>query len=249
MKLSKRLERLAGMVTEGNRLADVGTDHGYVPICLCEQGKIPSAIAMDISEGPLSRARAHIQEAGLTQYIETRRSDGLTALREGEVDTVLIAGMGGMLMERILYEGRALLSEVRELILQPQSELAGIRQWLERNGWRLVCEDVVYEDGKYYFPMRAVQGKEADFYTIAEYRYGRLKYQQSLPVLEQYLKKRLEVNRDIFDKLPRNGKERTEVREWIVKRDIRFLEEALEGCIGLQKKEGIESGENMSGTD
>ena len=106
MNISKRLNRLAGMVTEGSRLTDVGTDHGYVPLCLCRQGRIPSAIAMDVNEGPLLRAKEHIREAELDAYIETRLSDGLSALNPGEADTVLIAGMGGNLMERILADGQ-----------------------------------------------------------------------------------------------------------------------------------------------
>lgn len=102
MKLSKRMQRLASLVTEGNRLADVGTDHGYIPIALVQEGKIPHAIAMDVNAGPLSRAIEHIRESGLSTYIETRQSDGLAGLLPKEADTVLIAGMGGMLTVRIL---------------------------------------------------------------------------------------------------------------------------------------------------
>ena len=76
MQLSRRMQKLASLVTEGNRLADVGTDHGYIPIALVQAGKIPSAIAMDVNRGPLARAEAHIREAGLATYIETRLSDG-----------------------------------------------------------------------------------------------------------------------------------------------------------------------------
>ena len=94
--------------TKGSRLADIGTDHGYIPIALVQKGRIPSALAMDVGKGPLSRAREHIHSQGLDTYIETRLSDGLTELHEGEADTVLIAGMGGMLMKRILEGGKRL---------------------------------------------------------------------------------------------------------------------------------------------
>ena len=94
--------------TKGSRLADIGTDHGYIPIALVQEGRIPSALAMDVGKGPLSRAREHIHSQGLDTYIETRLSDGLTELHEGEADTVLIAGMGGMLMKRILEGGKRL---------------------------------------------------------------------------------------------------------------------------------------------
>ena len=104
MQLSLRLSAIAGLVTRGNRLVDVGCDHGYLPVSLYLDGKIPGAIAMDVRKGPLSRAQEHISQYGLDAYIETRLSDGLEALKPGEGDTLVIAGMGGPLMERITEE-------------------------------------------------------------------------------------------------------------------------------------------------
>ena len=114
MQLSKRLSAVAEFVTPGGCLVDVGTDHGYVPIALLEQKKISSAIAMDVNRGPLERAREHIAQYQMGDYIETRLSDGLHALRAGEGDSLLIAGMGGGLTIRILSEGEPLLSGFRE---------------------------------------------------------------------------------------------------------------------------------------
>ena len=91
------MKAVASMVTAGNVLADVGTDHGYVPIALVQRKKIPRAIAMDINKGPLQRACEHIAEFRLEDYIETRLSDGVAKLEVGEVDTILVAGMGGEL--------------------------------------------------------------------------------------------------------------------------------------------------------
>ena len=133
MQLSRRMQRLASLVTEGNRLADVGTDHGYVPIALVRERKIPSAVAMDVNKGPLARAEEHIREAGLSTYIRLRRSDGLQELQAGEADTILIAGMGGMLMVRILEEGGHCLDMAEELILQPQSDIYMVRRWLSEH--------------------------------------------------------------------------------------------------------------------
>ena len=95
VKLSKRMKAVASMVTPGNILADIGTDHGYVPIALVQRERIPKAIAMDINKGPLQRAKDNIVLYHMEEYIETRLSDGVEALLEGEVDTILIAGMGG----------------------------------------------------------------------------------------------------------------------------------------------------------
>lgn len=229
MKLSKRLNRLAEMVTAGNRLADVGTDHGYVPICLCSRKKIPGAIAMDVNEGPLLRAQSHIRECGLENYIETRLSDGLTALRPGEADTVLIAGMGGALTVRILSEGMQGLTGVRELILQPQSEIHEVRRWLLAHGYRIVCEDILLDEEKYYPMMKAIPGA-SEAYSEEEYRFGRLELQNSLDILRESLEKSLSVQKQIADSLPASGAERIQKRRLEVEQEIRTLQEVLKCC-------------------
>ena len=116
MVLSHRLRAVSDLVTQGNRLADIGTDHAFVPIFLVEEGRIPSAVAMDINAGPLERAREHILLHGLEDRIRTRLSDGLQALERGEADTILIAGMGGALTVRILQQRKGLSQEVKELV-------------------------------------------------------------------------------------------------------------------------------------
>ena len=104
IKLSKRMKAVSSMVTPGGMLADIGTDHGYVPISLVQRKKVKRAIAMDVNIGPLQRANEHIREFKLEEYIETRLSDGVEKLEVGEVDSILIAGMGGELVIRILTE-------------------------------------------------------------------------------------------------------------------------------------------------
>ena len=136
------------MVTEGSSLADVGTDHGYIPIALVQTGKVSRAIAMDINKGPLERAALHIREQHLEDRITTRLSDGMTALKEGEADTVLIAGMGGALTVHILEGGAHCLASVKELILQPQSEIWLVREWLCEHGYKITDEDIVLDEGK-----------------------------------------------------------------------------------------------------
>lgn len=174
MKLSKRLETIvsqAAKVTAGGRAADVGCDHGFVPITLVEMGAASQAIAMDVRKGPLERAKAHIAECGLSDVIETRLSDGLTKLNPGEADTVIIAGMGGELMLRILKDGAHVRSHIRHWILSPQSELSVFRHGLEELGLAVTEEVMVEEDGKYYVIITAEPGQmhwEEEF----RYRYG-----------------------------------------------------------------------------
>ena len=128
MELSKRLQAVADLVSEGQIVADVGTDHGYFPIYLLESGKCERAIAMDINKGPLLRAKEHIAEHGLDAKIEVKLSDGVEALSVGACDCVVVAGMGGALAVKIMEEGQAVFKSLREFVLQPQSELAKVRQ-------------------------------------------------------------------------------------------------------------------------
>lgn len=147
---------LARMVTPGNRVADVGCDHGFLSIYLVQNGISPRALAMDVRMGPLAAARVHIDECGLGAYIDTRLSDGLKECRPGEADTAVIAGMGGPLMEKILTESMERAAQLKELILQPQSELGRFRRFLKKSGFVIIDEGAVYEEEKYYFAMKAV---------------------------------------------------------------------------------------------
>lgn len=160
--LSKRLQMLADMVTEGSRVADVGCDHGFLSIWLIQAGVSPGVLAMDVRKGPLAAAREHIETYGLGDYIETRLSDGLKGCEAGEADTLVCAGMGGRLMERILTESMEKVKGLKELILQPQSELWEFRVFLRREGFAVLQEEAVCEDGKFYFAMKAVPGAVVD---------------------------------------------------------------------------------------
>lgn len=203
MQLSLRLSAIAEMVTEGSRLVDVGCDHGYLPVYLVLNRRIPSAIAMDVRKGPLSRAKEHLEEYGLGEYIETRLSDGLHGLKTGEGDTLVIAGMGGPLMEKILTEGETVLGGFRELILQPQSDIPHFRHFLVENGWNIIEERMILEDGKFYPMMKAVRksGEEPAAYSKMEEWFGKLLLEQRDPVLKQYLERELKIRMEILKKL------------------------------------------------
>jgi len=228
------MQILASKVTKGNRLADVGTDHGYIPIALVLQKKIPSAVAMDVNEGPLKRARQHIQEQGLDTYIEVRLSDGLEKLQPNEADTVLIAGMGGALTVQILKGGSHCLSTVKELILQPQSEIFLVRGYLFQNGYRILEEDIVLEDGKYYPIIKAVLGKEdpMESVTFAELYYGKVQIQKSLPVLKDYLNLELCKTKSLIEVLKQNGQEHSVRMEELIQKQERicWTQQKMKSC-------------------
>ncbi len=156
VELSARMQALADMVSQGRNVCDVGCDHGFVSIYMVQKGIAPKVYAMDVRTGPLDRAKEHIAQYQLEAYIETRLSDGLEKLEIGEADCMLCAGMGGPLMMKILTEGRKKAQAMKELILQPQSEIALFRKFLREEGYKIVQENMIYEDGKYYPMIKAV---------------------------------------------------------------------------------------------
>lgn len=145
MRLSDRLETVVSMVRPAESAADIGTDHGHVPVELVRRGTVKRALAMDVRKGPLSRAEESVAMAGLENRIETRLSDGLEKLSPGEAEAVVIAGMGGELMIHILEQGRHMWDSVGQWILSPQSEIPKMRKWLWDNGFPVEKEEMVFE--------------------------------------------------------------------------------------------------------
>lgn len=184
IKLSKRMQRVADMV-ESDSVADVGCDHAYVAMWLANKGK--KVIAMDVKQGPLDIARHNVSVANLGALVEVRMSDGLTALSDNEVSTAVLAGMGGELIIRILDAGRRHLDNGISLVLQPQSEVHKVREYLLTNSYTISDEAMVYEDGKYYNIIKAEPGKCEVFYNDIELLYGRLLLERKDAVLKEYL--------------------------------------------------------------
>lgn len=227
-QLSARLSAIAEMVTVGNRLADVGCDHGYLSIFLVQSGIVPSAIAMDVRPGPLGRAREHIAQAGLSDSIETRLSDGLEALSPSEADTLVIAGMGGPLMERILTSGAAVRDSFAELILQPQSDIPHFRHFIRSQGWEIVQEELILEDGKFY-PMMKVQKAPSVLlpWSLEEEAFGKLLLDSRHPVLREYLLREERIHREILARLADSTGSAAAARTAEVQEELRMIERAL----------------------
>lgn len=229
--LSGRMQMLADMVTAGNSVADVGCDHAFLPIYLVQTGRCPGCLAMDVRKGPISGAEEHIASYGLEEYIETRLSDGLSAYHKGEAQTLVCAGMGGRLMERILAEGGEKTRDFSELILQPQSEIPEFRIFLRQAGFLITEEEAVCEDGRYYFAMKAVYGEqnlqaapaENELYDL----YGKQLLLRKHPILRQYLLKRRQTVEELITQLGRKGSRRSETRKGELALEKQHLESAL----------------------
>lgn len=244
-KLSARLLAIAGMVTPGNRVVDVGTDHAYIPVKLLSEGTAPSAIAMDISEGPLAHARENIDAAGLSDRCAIRRSDGLTAYRTGEADTCIVTGMGGRLIISILCTEPEKIRAFRELILEPQKEIEFFRESLETLGLGITEEKLVLEDGKFYPVLKAVPDVEPahadwdltrlsgpltgiDMHRM-ECKFGPCLLAARDPVLKEYLLWLRGVDRRIAEGLVKKRGEAASVRLAEVGEDLRDIQTVL-GC-------------------
>ena len=166
VKLSERLSAVSKLITPTLKVADVGCDHGYLSIYLLQNNITDKVIASDVRKGPLSKASENVKLYGLNDKIELRLSDGLTNYKTGEVESVVMSGMGGNLMIKILEESKEIVESVKELMI--------------------ISESIVYEDFKYYPMMKAVHDK-MNWDREVYYKYGKILLKEQDPILHQYL--------------------------------------------------------------
>ncbi len=235
MELSKRLQAVANLVTAGYTVADIGTDHAYIPIYLVEKQLSPRVVAMDVNAGPLERAREHIRECGLAADIQLRLSNGFERLCPKETDAAVIAGMGGGLVMKILREHWDVTCSLKECILQPQSEIEKVRAFLLEEGFLFMQEDMVLDDGKYY-PMMKVKppkkngpaGPVNEMWTGTELQYGKLLLEGRNVVLKQFLQREQDIRMEILEGLKQQSRERIALRKQELQKELEYIREGLE---------------------
>lgn len=150
MKLTPRLQAIADSINKYTVLADIGTDHAYLPIYLMLNGKITKAIATDINKGPIDIAQERIKKYKLEDKIETRQGSGLNVLESHEADIIVIAGMGGMLIAEIIEQSKAIATAARVLVMQPMLDSGKLRIYLMQNGFEIFEEELAKENRKIY---------------------------------------------------------------------------------------------------
>lgn len=225
MELSPRLAAVAALVPQGARLADIGTDHAYLPAWLILNGHIDGAIAADIRPGPLNHARRTAAEFGITDRMDFRLCDGLDGISPAECDTITIAGMGGETMAGVL--ARALWTrEGKTLILQPQSTQDMLRRFLAGHGWRICTERVVLEGARWY-PILVVEGGEMPPLTPGEAMAGRAETWVEQPERRGYLEWLLIRTRAQLAGLAQSGKPEDLSRKITLTQAAAFLEAHL----------------------
>lgn len=213
LNISNRLRYIAGLIPKGSTVADIGTDHGYLPIFLVKNGISNKVTAMDVRKGPLQKAENNIKVFGVDKQISLRLSDGLTALEQGEVDVVTISGMGGRLIQSILLKGLDKLTKQTKLILSPQSEIRDFRLFLRNQGFLVLKEHMLEEEGQYYVIIECVyMGDSYDTKVMeeTEFRYGRQLLLAQNKSLKAYLLKEKKTAEGILAQLVRlESKEET----------------------------------------
>ncbi|MBO5743399.1 MAG: SAM-dependent methyltransferase [Clostridia bacterium] len=197
MELSPRLLKIASLIPKGEKVADVGTDHGYIPLYLFENNIISHAIAMDVNPMPLKRAEDNITAAGFGEKCEFRLSNGLEKLLENEATSVVIAGMGGLLMMDIISRGMPVINKETKLFLQPMIAAPELRLFLFENGFTIENEYVVREENKFYNIICARRGEWK--YSNEDIYIGRNTKKNSPEVFDEYIKYKYRVCENIIN--------------------------------------------------
>ena len=177
-QLTPRLLKIADLIHPCNCMADIGTDHAYLPVYLCMTNKCKTAIASDIRKGPLQRAASTVSKYNCTDIIETRLGGGVSTITANEAESIVIAGMGGLIISQILSEGFDIVTSAKQIILQPMTATEELREYLSSNGFEIIGEYLAKEDAK--------------IYNILSVRYSGISY--SLSEVELYLGKDIKEN-------------------------------------------------------
>lgn len=179
-------------IKAGGTVADIGTDHAYLPIDLIRRGLVQRAVACDINEGPILRARAHIREAGLEGRINTLQTNGLYGVERFAPDDILIFGMGGELIVQILADAPWIKDPSVGLILQPMTKPQALRRWLLDSGFSILGESLTFED-QYYQTIYARYGGAREELTAEELLLGKKILSGDSPWLAGYLERNLQI--------------------------------------------------------
>ena len=212
IRLSPRMEAIAAFIPEGSRVADVGTDHGYIPVWLAQTGRAAAIAATDINAGPLARARQSARESGVEAQIRFAQCSGLDFPGSSDYDTVVIAGMGGELIASIL-EAAPWTRQGTLLILQPNSKIDVLSRWLDAHGYRIENVRLVKDSGKLYQVLTAAGGAASGPVTAGEALVNRLYLERQDPLLPEYLDGLIARQRHALDGLLKGQNETERIRE------------------------------------
>ena len=213
IKLSQRLQAIADLVPAGAKVADIGTDHGFLPCYLAQSGKAELVIACDVNAQPLALAQKNITDYNVGDKVSTRLGNGLAVLNPGEVDTVTIAGMGGALMIDILDASPMVVDRLKRIVLQPNVGAEAVRIWAEKNRWQIVAEDLIRENDIFSVIIVLEQGRSDRFMSAVELYLGPKLLAEHHPMLGLYISEEWEKTQHILDQLAKGDSEESRKKE------------------------------------
>lgn len=214
IKLSKRLSTAASYVRSGAFVADIGTDHAYLPIYLTMKGQVVGALASDVNVGPIDKAKEHIDKFGLSDKIFTQIANGLENIEKYAPTDIVICGMGGELIAEILDASDYVKNSEIRLILQPMTCVYELRNYL-KDGFSTIAENIVCEDGKIYQIICAEYDGQVHSYTKAELELGRKNIESKTVEFGKLLDATITKKKKIFSGLSLGGYETTEIEKEI----------------------------------
>ena len=224
MLSDERLLTVAEMVRRGDRVADIGTDHAYLAIYLIEKGISPFVFAADINDGPLENAKSHLNQFSFSEKIELRKSDGLKAFSENELDTAVIAGMGGDIICKIISDSGWIKNNRFELILQPMSSAKDLRRFLAQNGFEIKMEKATKAAGRIYSVIKTCYCDEKRELSLFEAMVGKLDVKNDLLAVE-YIKRVRRIAGEIALQLEGVKRKEKELQEYKIA--IKKMDEML----------------------
>ncbi|WP_457967069.1 tRNA (adenine(22)-N(1))-methyltransferase TrmK [Pseudomonas sp. R4-84] len=225
--LSMRLERVAGLVPTGARLADIGSDHGYLPVALIKRGVIAAAVAVEVALTPFRAAERTVRESGLGEWISVRLADGLAAIEPADgITAISLCGMGGETIRDILDSGKCRLSGRERLILQPNGGEQPLRQWLMDNDYRILCEDVLREN-RFYYEIIVAERDGPVMYSAEELYFGPLQMQARSPVFLAKWQRMLRLKHKTLANFAQAEQAVAEEKVQEVARQVRWINELL----------------------
>ena len=233
IKLSNRLQAIANFVPEGSKVADVGTDHGFIPCWLAENKKVEKAYACDINELPLSLAKKNIDENGLEDMVESRLGNGLAVIEPGEADVVVIAGMGGSLMIDILDAAPRVVDHLKRIILQPNINAEAVRIWAEKNRWMIVDEDLVRENDRFSIIIVLEQGRSMNPMSAVELYLGPVLLKKQHPLLGLYISEEWDKAQRVLEQLSHSDSEESRKKERMLKQKWEDVKGVMKCRLGL----------------
>jgi tRNA (adenine22-N1)-methyltransferase len=218
IKLSQRLQAIADFVPQGARVADVGTDHGFLPCYLAQNNHAVKVYAYDINEQPLALAQKNVADYNVGEIVSTRLGNGLAVIEPGEVDVVTIAGMGGSLMIEILDAAPLVVDKLNRIILQPNVGAEAVRIWAEKNRWHIVEEQLVRENDRFSVIIAMEPGRSLNAMTPVELFLGPELLKQQHPLLGLYISEEYDKAQMVLVQLAKSDSEESRHKEQMLKR-------------------------------